>query len=335
VLGEAAALLLGEDQLPVYEHVELARCALGRLGLMLGRLVYLGRETRSPAVIAVSDGAVVDLDLHGRTSVSCAPVNTESHDIVLIHGMWMTPRSWDRWVEHYGNRGHSATAPAWPGVKDPEETRNDPSPLKGLGLQKIVDHYDGIVRGLDSLPIIIGHSFGGLVTQLLLNRGLGAAGVAIGTAPPKGIILLPPSTLRAGIPGLKNPFARNGLATLSPNQFRWRFTNTLSQEESDGIYLKHYIPGTNRAFFEAAFAGLSRNSPAAVDYGKSDRAPLLLQVGGKDHISPPALNMKLLKLYGKSSARTESKEYPERTHFTAGMDGWEQVADDALSWATA
>ena len=111
------------------------------------------------------------------------------------------------------------------------------------------------MRGLDRPPIIIGHSFGGLVTQLLLNRGLGAAGVAIGTAPPKGIILLPPSTLRAGFPGLKNPFARNGLATLSPKQFRWRFTNTLGEEESDAIYQEHYIPGTNRAFFEAAFAG--------------------------------------------------------------------------------
>lgn len=262
-------------------------------------------------------------------------MSTDSQNIVLIHGMWMTPRSWDTWVERYGNLGYSAIAPAWPGVRGPEETRNDPSPLKGLGLQKIVDHYDQIVRGLDRAPIIIGHSFGGLVTQLLLDRGLGAAGVAIGTAPPKGIILLPPSTLRAGIPGLKNPFGRNGLATLSPKQFRWRFTNTLSQEESDAIYQRHYIPGTNRAFFEAAYAGLSRKSPAAVDYGKPDRAPLLLLVGGNDHISPPALNKKLLKLYGKSSAKTESKEYPERTHFMAGMDGWEQVADDALGWATA
>jgi pimeloyl-ACP methyl ester carboxylesterase len=261
-------------------------------------------------------------------------MSADPHNIVLIHGMWMTPRSWDKWVEHYGSRGHDAIAPGWPGVRDPEETRNDPSPLKGLGLQKIVDHYDQIVRGLERPPIIIGHSFGGLVAQLLLNRGLGAAGVAIGTAPPKGIILLPPSTLRAGFPGLKNPFARNGLATLSPKQFRWRFTNTLGEEESEAIYREHYIPGTNRAFFEAAYAGLSRNSPAAVDFAKSDRAPLLLQVGGLDHISPPALNKKLLELYAKSPARTELKEYPERTHFTAGMDGWEQIADDALTWAS-
>ena len=190
------------------------------------------------------------------------------------------------------------------------------------------------MRGLDRPPIIIGHSFGGLVTQLLLSRGFGAAGVAIGTAPPKGIILLPPSTLRAGFPGLKNPFARNGLATLSPKQFRWRFTNTLGEEESDASYREHYIPGTNRAFFEDAYAAFNRNSPAAVDFGKADRAPLLLVVGGKDNISPPALNEKLLKLYGNSPAKTELKEYPERTHFTAGMEGWEQVADDALSWAS-
>jgi len=253
--------------------------------------------------------------------------------LVLIHGMWMTPRSWDRWIEHYRGRGHDAIAPGWPGVGDPDETRRDPSALKGLGLTGIADHYEQIVRGLDGPPIIIGHSFGGLVTQLLLNRGLGAAGVAIGTAPPKGILVLPASTLRAGIPGLKNPFDRDGLATLSPKQFRWRFTNTLSQPESDAIYREHYIPGTNRAFFEAAYAAFSRHSPAAIEYANPHRAPLLLVVGEKDHISPPALNRSLLKLQRRAASATESKEYAERTHFMAGMDGWEEIADHALDWS--
>ena len=257
----------------------------------------------------------------------------DSQTVVLIHGMWMTPRSWDNWVDHYTDRGYRAIAPGWPGVKDPEETRRDPSALKGLGLQKIVEHYDAIIRDLDRPPIIVGHSFGGLVTQLLLDRGLGAAGVAIGTAPPKGVLVLPFSTLRSAFPGLKNPFGRDGLAPLSPKQFQWRFTNTLSQEESDRIYQEQYIPGTNRAFFEAAYAALSKNSPAQINFKNPNRAPLVLLVAEKDHISPPAVNRSILKLQRQAPSVTESKEYPGRTHFTAGMDGWEAVAADALNWA--
>ncbi|MFL6011322.1 MAG: alpha/beta hydrolase [Gaiellaceae bacterium] len=254
-------------------------------------------------------------------------MSAEAPTIVLIHGMWLTPRGWDNWVDHYRDRGYNAIAPAWPGVKDPQETRDDPSALKGLGLTQIVDHYDAIVRGLDRPPIIIGHSFGGLATQVLLDRGLGAAGVAICTGPPKGILLLPPSTLRAGLPGLKNPFNRNGLATLSPAQFRWRFTNTLSQDASDPIYREHYIPGSNRAFFD------SLGSAAKIDFGNPKRAPLLLAAGGEDHISPPVLNKKVLKLHTKSPAATELKEYSGRPHFMAGLDGWEEIADDVLNWA--
>jgi alpha-beta hydrolase superfamily lysophospholipase len=260
-------------------------------------------------------------------------MSAEVQTVVLIHGMWMTPRSWDNWVDHYTDRGHKAIAPGWPGVTNPEEVRADPSALRGLGIDKIVEHYVPIIRELDRPPIIIGHSFGGLVTQLLLDRGLGAAGVAIGTAPPKGILVLPPSTLRAAVPGLKNPFNRNGLAPLSPKQFHWRFTNTLNREESDAIYREHYIPGTNRAFVQAALANLIPNSPATVDYANTARPPLLLLAGGEDHISPPALNKKILELQRRAQSATELKEYPGRTHFTAGMEGWEEVADDALNWA--
>ena len=266
--------------------------------------------------------------------MSSAQSQAARKPIVLIHGMWMTPHSWEKWIARYSARGYDAIAPGWPGVdRSPAELRKDPSALKGLGLAKIVDHYDGIVRGLDQPPIVIGHSFGGLVTQLLLNRGLGAAGVAIATAPPKGVIALPPSTLRTGWPGLKNPFNRNGLAPLSAKQFQWRFTNTLGRAESDAIYEEQYIPGTNRAFVEDAFANLSGKSPAAIDFDNSARPPLLLVAGGADHVSPPALNKSVLRLQRKAASATELKEYPGRTHFTAGMDGWEEVADYALEWA--
>jgi pimeloyl-ACP methyl ester carboxylesterase len=254
-------------------------------------------------------------------------MSAEEQAVVLIHGMWMTPRSWDDWVDHFRDRGYRALAPGWPGVKDPEETRRDPSALRGLTLTQIVDHYDNLIRELERPPIIMGHSFGGLTTQLLLNRGLGTAGVAIGTAPPKGILVLPPSTLRAAFPALKNPFDRGGLCPLSREQFHWRFTNTLSRQESDAIYDAHYIPGTNHAFFDAL------GSPAAVDSGRSKRPPLLLIAGGEDHISPISLNRKIVKLQGKAASPTELKEYPGRPHFMAGLDGWEELADTALNWA--
>jgi non-heme chloroperoxidase len=194
-------------------------------------------------------------------------------------------------------------------------------------LKKIVDHYDEIIRGLESPPVIMGHSFGGLTTQLLLDRGLGAAGVAIATGPPMGVFPLPLSTLRSGFPALKNPFNRNGLARLSPKQFRYRFTNTLSQEESDRIYDEQYVPGTNRAFFD------SLGSAARIDFSNPARPPLLLAYGTEDHISPPALNKKVLKRQSKAPSATAAREYAGRPHFMAGLDGWEDIADDALNWA--
>ena len=256
-------------------------------------------------------------------------MSAEAQTVVLIHGMWMTPRSWDDWVDHYRDRGYKAIAPGWPGVKDPEETRRDPSGLRGLGLTKMVGHYEQIIGELERPPIIIGHSFGGLITQLLLDRGLGAAGVTIGTAPPNGIRVLPTSTLRAAFPALKNPFDRDGLAPLSRSQFYYRFTNTVSRTESDAIYDEHYIPGTNRAFFDAVFS----KAAAGVNWANPRRAPLLLIAGGSDHISPVSLNRKIRELQSRAASATELKEYAVRPHFMAGLDGWEELADTALNWA--
>jgi pimeloyl-ACP methyl ester carboxylesterase len=135
------------------------------------------------------------------------------------------------------------------------------------------------------------------------------------------------------LPALKNPFNRDGLAPLTQDQFRYRFTNTESQADSDRIYDEHYIPGTNRAFFEAAFANLVSNSPAQIEFHNPARPPLLLIAGGVDHISPLALNRKLVKLQGRAPSATELKEYPGRPHFMAGLDRWEDIADDALNWA--
>jgi pimeloyl-ACP methyl ester carboxylesterase len=256
-------------------------------------------------------------------------MSAEAQTVVLIHGMWMTPRSWDDWVDHYRDRGYNAIAPGWPGVKDPAETRRDPSALKGLGVKTIADHYEQIIRGLDRPPIIIGHSFGGLMTQLLLDRGVGAAGVTIGTAPTNGILVLPASTLRASFPALKNPFNRDGLAPLSQTQFQYRFTNTIGRQESDAIYDAHYIPGTNRAFFDTVFS----KAAAGVTWANPRRAPLLMVAGSEDHISPISLNRRIFKLQRKAPSPTDLKEYAGRPHFMAGLDGWEEIADYALNWA--
>ena len=154
--------------------------------------------------------------------------------IVLIHGLWITPRSWVPWVERFSSRGYRVLAPAWPGLdREVGDIRRDPSSLAGLGVTEIVDHYDRIIRELEQPPIIMGHSFGGLVTQLLVDRGLGAAAVPIAPAPPKGIVLLPWSSIRTAWPALKNPANRERSFTLSAKQFRYRFGNTLSEHDSN------------------------------------------------------------------------------------------------------
>jgi pimeloyl-ACP methyl ester carboxylesterase len=252
--------------------------------------------------------------------------------IVLIHGMWMTSLSWEHWAKRYADRGHRVIAPAWPGLDaEPEQLRRDPSPLRGLGIKESVDHLDGVIRGLDRPPIIIGHSFGGLFTQLLLDRGLGAAGVALATAAPKGVLKLPFSTLRAAWPALGNPFNLKKETPLTEAQFHWCFTNALSRAESDAVYRRYYIPGAGRPFFQAGLANFNPRAVTKVEYGNPARAPLLLMTGSEDRISPPSVNRSNLKKQLKAPSPTEFKEFEGRSHFP-GQDGWEELADYALDW---
>ena len=254
--------------------------------------------------------------------------------IVLIHGMWMTPLSWEHWAGRYREGGHQVLAPAWPGLdREPEELRGDPSPLRGLSIPDIVDHYAEVIRGLDEPPLIIGHSFGGLITQLLLDRGLGAAGVTLGTAAPKGVLKLPYSTLRAAWPALKSPGNRKKEVLLTRGQFHWCFTNALSREASDGVYRRYYIPGSGRPFFQAGYANFNPNAVTKVNYRNPERPPLLLLTGTEDRICPPSVNVASFKKQRQAPAATEHREYPGRCHFP-GQNGWEEVADYALSWTT-
>jgi pimeloyl-ACP methyl ester carboxylesterase len=260
---------------------------------------------------------------------------SESTDtIVLIHGLWMTPRSWEHWIDRYTSRGHTVLAPAWPRMQgEVEEIRRDPSPLAGLGIREIADHYDRIVRGLDRPPIIMGHSFGGLFVQLLLDRGLGAAGVGVDSAQPKGILPLPLSTIRAASPVLGNPLNYGKTTGLTEKQFRYAFGNTLSAEESRATWERYAIPAANSVLFQGALANFNPNSPAKVNFRNDERAPLLLIAGGKDHIVPPKITRLNVKKYAKSKAVTEYKEFSDRAHSTVGAPGWEEVADYALDWA--
>jgi pimeloyl-ACP methyl ester carboxylesterase len=258
----------------------------------------------------------------------------EPKSIVLIHGLWMTALSWESWVNRYTDKGFRVIAKSWPGMDiDINELRRDPAAIATLGVTDVVDHYEKIIRELEQPPIIIGHSFGGLMTQILLDRGLGVAGVAIAPAPVKGIIFLPFSTLKVSFPALANPANNHRAVPLTPEQFHYAFTNNLSEEESLKVYNRYAVPGPDHVLFQGAFANFNPHAATAVNFENSERAPLLLISGGKDHVSPASVVEADFKLYHKSSAITEYKEFPERTYYTLGQAGWEEVADYALGWA--
>ena len=259
-----------------------------------------------------------------------------SETIVLIHGLWMTPLSWEEWVERFGARGHDVLAPAWPGMDRPVESlRADTASYAHLGVTEVTDHYEKLIRELDSPPIIMGHSFGGLVTQLLLDRGLGAAGVAIDPASPKGVLAVPPSSVRVASVALRNPANRHRAQMLTAKQFRYAFGNTLSEAESQAVYERHAVPGPGRTLFQAVTANFNPNAATKVNFHNDTRAPLLILGGGKDHTVAAASTRANFKLQSKSKAVTEYKEYAERSHYTCGEAGWEAVADHALEWAVA
>jgi alpha-beta hydrolase superfamily lysophospholipase len=257
-----------------------------------------------------------------------------SQNIVLIHGLWLTPRSWEGWKARFEERGHEVLAPAWPRMEgEVEDIRRDPSGLNGLGVAEIVDHYDRIVRSLATPPVIMGHSFGGLVTELLLDRGLGAAGVALSPAPVKGVLRLPPAELRTVFPVFRNPTNKNKTVELTPKQFRWAFTNTMSDEDAQAAYERYPVPGPGRVLFQAGLANFNPRAVTKVDFHKDDRPPLLVVGNDQDHTVPASVSREAAKRLGKSKAVVDYKEFAGRPHFTAGAPGWEAVADYALEWA--
>jgi pimeloyl-ACP methyl ester carboxylesterase len=266
------------------------------------------------------------------------PEPTAPDTIVLVHGFWVTPLSWEKWVEHYEDRGYRVLTPTYPGFEGGVEAlREDPSPIEELTFPAIIEHIGGIIEELDKPPIIIGHSAGGVLTQILLDHGYGAAGVAIDSVPAEGVRVTPVSQIRSLFPILKNPANRHRAVGFTKEQFHYAFTNTVSREESDAAYDLLHIPAPGNWVW--AYGLIANWKPGHqetwVDYDLDDRAPLLFIIGGKDHLMPPSVIRSNAKKYRNSEATTETYEFPDRSHFTGVEPGWEQVADYALEWATS
>lgn len=257
-----------------------------------------------------------------------------TNNIVLVHGMWLTPLSWEYWAHHFTERGYSVYAPSWPGMeRDIRALRRQPDGYANVGIRQIVDRYEKLVLELESPPILVGHCFGGLVVQALLDRGLGACGVGIASAPIKGIWTFPYSTMRVVTPQLINPRNNRRCVPLTPAQFHYAFMNDASREDSFHVFQRYAVPGPDRVLFQAELANLNPFAETAVNVMRNNRAPLLMIAGSNDHLIPPAIVKANVRRYRHSSATTEYKEFPDRTHFIIGQRGWEEVANYTLDWA--
>jgi non-heme chloroperoxidase len=256
-----------------------------------------------------------------------------SRPVVFIHGLWLHATSWGPWLDLFREAGYAPVAPGWPGDSDTvEETRREPAKVAGKGIDDVVEHYAQIIRGLDAPPVVIGHSFGGLIVQRLLGQDLGAAGVAIDAAPIKGVLNLPPSSLRVASIALRKPANRNEAVSLTSEQFRYGFGNAVPADESADLYERWAVPSPGKPLFEDALANFSPRSPAKVNTGNRTRGPLLLIGGGRDHTVPLAITTSTRKLYHKSPAVTDFREFPDRGHSLTIDHGWREVAQYALDW---
>ena len=253
--------------------------------------------------------------------------------VVFVHGLWLPADSWGAWADLFREAGYAPSAPGWPGDGATiEETRGHPERVAGHGIGDVVAHYANHIRGLGAKPIVIGHSFGGLIVQRLLGEDHAAAAVAIDPAPSKGVLYLPPSALRVASVALRNPANWNRAVPLTREQFRYAFGNAIPQAESDALYERWAIASPGKPLFEAALANLAPNSPAKVNTKNASRGPLLITAGGKDHTVPAAISKQTLRLYRNSPAVTDLREFPDRGHSLALDSRWRDVADAVLAW---
>ena len=261
------------------------------------------------------------------------PTDSGRISLMLIHGAWLSARSWENYSQYFDKRGFAVSAPEWPRKQgDVEEMRETAEESAGLGVQEIVDHFEGLISDLEQPPVLIGHSYGGLFVELLLDRGLGRAGVAMSPAPPKGILALPFSTLKAGAPALAHPSKWHGVVTLTLEEFTYAFVNTFSEEDAASAYDRYAVPETGQIFYEAGFANFHLRPPTEVHFKNEGRAPLLIVGATEDHTVPASLSKAQYKHYERSPAKTDYLEFEGRPHLHMVAPDWQEVAAEIDGW---
>ena len=253
--------------------------------------------------------------------------------VVFIHGLWLLPSSWDRWVAVFEGAGYTALAPGWP--DDPEtvaEANARPEVFAHKSIGQVAEHYAEVIGQLKKKPAVIGHSFGGLLAQIVAGRGLSAATVAIDPAPFRGVLPLPFSALKSASPVLGNPANRNRAVPLTYEQFRYGFANAVSEDEAKELYETFAVPASGKPIFQAAAANLNPWTEAKVDSQNPDRGPLLIISGEKDNTVPWAIANASYNQQKRNTAVTEIIKMPNRGHALVIDSGWREVADRALSF---
>lgn len=253
--------------------------------------------------------------------------------IVFVHGLWLLSSSWDRWAQLFRDAGYATLQPGWP--DDPgtvEEANADSEVFAGKTIAQIADHYDAVIRSLDGKPAVIGHSFGGLLAQILAGRGLSAVTVALDPAPFRGVLPLPISALKSASGVLRNPANKHRAVPLSFEQFRYGFANAVSEEEAKELYEQFAVPGSGAPVFQASIANVNPWTEAKVDIENPDRGPLLIASGAEDHQVPWSLAKAAYKRQQHNPGVTELTEIPGRGHALTIDSGWREVAETALAF---
>jgi non-heme chloroperoxidase len=258
---------------------------------------------------------------------------SDSTPVAFIHGLWLLPSSWDRWAAAFEEAGYAPLTPGWP--DDPEtvqEAKAHPEVFAHKTIGQVADHYADVIGQLKKRPAVIGHSFGGLLAQIIAGRGLSAASVAIDPAPFRGVLPLPFSALKSASPVLGNPANVNRAIPLTYEQFRFAFANAVSEDEARQLYESYAVPASGAPLFEAATANLNPWTEAKVDTKNPDRGPLLIISGERDHTVPWAIANASYKRQKRNEGVTEIVEMPNRGHALVIDSGWREVADKALAF---